>query len=186
MLKLVHKTILIVLASFSIFLILFDLFIKPIEQLLLIIITIYALMLAIIDYQLRRLKIFHEIFEYFNERYDKMNNDLNRLVKGLKINKCIQNNLNEDEEIFENRLIVYDYLNLCAEEYYWYRKGLINKRVWNNWLSGMRYFLKDIFILKIILEERKDCNIKDSYYGFLESDIINKILINNCDQVKTN
>ena len=51
----------------------------------------------------------HDFFKYFNDRYDKLNNDLNRI--------CL---LPADEVSIKEKSIIMDYLNLCSEEFYYY------------------------------------------------------------------
>jgi len=109
-------------------------------------------------------KTFLDAFKYFNERYDKLNECMNKIKDGKTI---------ENKNAYEVMLIVYDYLNLCAEEYYWYRQGLINQDVWYNWHNGMEYFFKCELVKIIVYEERHN---KDSYYCFYETELIGNIL----------
>lgn len=139
--------------------------------------SIIAITLTINYERFNKKKIFHEIFGYFNQRYDNLNENLNRLKEGkeLKFKDC--------EEIdFCKRLFIYDYLNLCAEEYYWYKEGMINNKVWKNWSNGMNYFLHNKEIINVIKTERGEPYNLESYYGFLQSDFIKEIL---CDYNKT-
>lgn len=94
------------------------------------------------------LKIFIELFEKFNQRYDQMNNDLNKILE--------KSELNEDD-----RLKLYDYFNLCGEEYLYYSRGYIFDEVWEAWQNGMKYFLKSEQVYKLWKEEEET----NSYYG---------------------
>ena len=127
-----------------------------------------------IDYRLKKTqksslklqneKIKHDFFKYFNERYDGLNNKL------LLISE-------ESDNIGEESVIM-DYINLCAEEYYFFKKdtNIIDVEVFNNWYSGMKhYFLMNKF-KNILMEEINDVNNKDSYYGFFESKFIKDLL----------
>ncbi len=58
--------------------------------------------------------------------------------------------------------ILYDYFNLCAEEYMYFNAGCIDSRVWLAWINGMRHFAGDPEILEIWNQELES----DSYYGF--------------------
>lgn len=112
-------------------------------------------------------KMFKELFDNFNTKYDNLNNDLNDLVDEInKLNAEDRKSRILDKR--ENKLIN-DYLNLCAEEYYWFTRGLIDTEVWMSWFSGIKIFFKEpIFIEKI---KKEISNIKlngDSYYGFFE------------------
>ncbi len=94
------------------------------------------------------LKIFIELFEKFNRRYDKMNDDLNKILEKSELNEV-------------DRLKLYDYFNLCGEEYLYYSRGYIFNEVWEAWQNGMKYFLKNEQIYKLWKEEKET----NSYYG---------------------
>jgi len=94
------------------------------------------------------LKIFIQLFEKFNQRYDQMNNELNKILK--------KSELNEDD-----RIKLYDYFNLCGEEYLYYSRGYIFDEVWEAWQNGMKNFLKNEQVYKLWEEDEKT----KSYYG---------------------
>ena len=62
--------------------------------------------------QLEDMQTFKELFNSFNERYDKLNEKLNRIVT-----KKTDASLSEDEID-----TLYDYFNLCVEEYLYFKK----------------------------------------------------------------
>jgi hypothetical protein len=111
------------------------------------------------QYRIENDKMFKELFIMYNDKYDnKFNNCLNKI----------------DEEVLKNphyelcekqKLVVIDYLNLCSEEYLWYKKGRIDKLAWNSWEKGMKYYLNISAIKNFIQNEKKQ---KDSYYGIFE------------------
>ena len=101
--------------------------------------------------QLEELQLFKELFTEFNCRYDKLNEDLNRIVDHPS-----DTELTDDEDNILN-----DYFNLCAEEYLFYKRGYIYPEVWRAWQNGMLYFLRDKRIREKWVEEFKS----DSYYG---------------------
>ncbi len=104
-------------------------------------------------------RMFKELFLMFNEKYDKRFN--NRLLEiDKKTTKDPNYQLSEDEHA-----LVIDYLNLCAEEYLWFWKGRIDRKVWDSWEDGMKYYLNIQSIRKIVEKEKKQ---KKSYYGFFE------------------
>lgn len=109
--------------------------------------------------QLEELQTFKELFNDFNNRYDKMNEKLNKMH-----GKPIDIALTENE-----RDILNDYFNLCSEEYLYYRKGYIYREVWISWCKGMLHFLEDERIKNKWFEEEKT----NSYYG-LTLEIIRK------------
>lgn len=104
-------------------------------------------------------KMFKELFIMYNEKYDKkFNNCLNEIDNYFSKNPNYE--LSEKQ-----KPIVIDYLNLCAEEYLWYKKGRIDKLAWNSWERGMNYYLNISAIKKFIQNEKKQI---DSYYGIFE------------------
>jgi hypothetical protein len=113
------------------------------------IITLY---LGLIKYWIDADAMFKTLFQSFNERFDKLNNDLNKVANG---DSPVGKTPNE---------VIQDYLNLCSEEFYWYKKGRIPKIVWNSWLAGMNDYLKSDQI-KSYFDSQKQYD--KSYYGFL-------------------
>lgn len=107
--------------------------------------------------------MFKSLFESFNKRYD---NKLNDLLNELKL---------DNEKIIElqhNDLII-DYLNLCAEEYLWYKKGRITPDVWGAWKAGIIENLSIPQVKDIYLKETKTPNQRKSFYGLCEELKIN-------------
>ncbi len=101
---------------------------------------------------LEELKTFKELFVEFNARYDRLNNELNNI---------------DNEENY--KAILDDYFNLCAEEYLFYKKGLIVTEVWHSWCKGMQIHLKK----PRVSEYWEDAQKEDSFYG-LTTAIIKK------------
>lgn len=95
---------------------------------------------------------FVALFKEFNARYDALNDDLNRIRK-LPATPLIES---KDEQ----RL--YDYFNLCAEEYLYFKGGYIDAEVWASWLRGMANFASSDVIRTIWSLELE----QGSYYGF--------------------
>lgn len=62
----------------------------------------------------------------------------------------------------EDTLLLYDYFNLCAEEYFYYKSGYIDIDVWQSWVEGMKYYASNPEIRRIWLSELQS----GSYYGF--------------------
>ena len=111
------------------------------------------------QYKIENDKMFKELFQGFNEKYDvSFNNALNQIVDKYQKNGNYE--LDDDEKD-----LVIDYINLCAEEYLWYKKGRIDADVWFAWENGMRYY----FLIKPISLVVTDENLqRDSYYGLFE------------------
>lgn len=97
-------------------------------------------------------KLFKELFGEFNARYDALNDDLNAILFGPHEGSLP---VNEREPLFS-------YFNLCAEEYFFYKAGYIDRRVWESWYRGMIFFFKH---LRVQALWEQDCEA-DSYYGF--------------------
>lgn len=108
---------------------------------------------------LEELKIFNELFKDFNKRYDQMNSALNKIRQPDG-----QSPQDLDAESIHR---LYDYFNLCGEEYLYFRKGYIYPEVWDAWRSGMRYFLEDGRIRELWEKEEKT----GSYYGLTLAEI---------------
>jgi len=103
----------------------------------------------------------------FNNRFEKMNFYLNILVESKPRN----NEYNYTRKEISNA--IHDYLNLCSEEYYFYRGGQIPTDVWSSWLKGIRfYYLGSDEIRKYFDDEFQKNG--DQYYGF------NKCIIECC------
>jgi hypothetical protein len=111
---------------------------------------LFSFMYFIQKQQLEEAQLFKELFVEFNSRYDDMNEELNRIKE---IKDKAQLNLADLN-------VLYDYFNLCGEEYLFYRKGYIYPEVWTAWCNGMI----DYFKCAIVNEMWKDENPK-SYYG---------------------
>jgi hypothetical protein len=97
-------------------------------------------------------QLFKGLFADFNMRYDKLNGDLYKIAAGALEPALTQ------EETF----LLYDYFNLCAEEYLYFKKGFVFPEVWTAWLNGMRVFASSPRIRTLWKEELKT----NSYYGF--------------------
>jgi len=107
-------------------------------------------------------RIFKELFQEFNKKYDcKFNNRLNDIVNL---------NIEFDKNGADYKLVI-DYLNMCSEQYLWKTKRRIDNIVWESWENGMLKILNADAINKIVIAEIKPImleNEKDSYYGFFQ------------------
>ena len=101
--------------------------------------------------RLEEMKLFREIFQECNNRYDHSNEKINAIIRS-----DISNELSKDDE---NTLD--DYFNLCGEEYLYYKQGYIYPDVWETWENGMKSVLTDSRVKEYWLKEKKS----DSYYG---------------------
>lgn len=102
--------------------------------------------------QLEEAKLIKELISDFNKRYDGLNNRLNDIGKTSSA---------EEQLSVKGTNTLYDYFNLCGEEYLYYRRGYIYPEVWNAWLKGMQSYFKDERIQGLWEDERGE----ESYYG---------------------
>ena len=100
--------------------------------------------------KLEELKMFKELFESFNARYDGMNSQLDD-IHGSQTEKLS----NEEKQALA------DYFNLCAEEYLYFCKGYIYPEVWRAWHNGMLFYLANPRIKRFWEEEAAS----NSHYG---------------------
>lgn len=111
------------------------------------------------QFQMENDRIFKELFIAFNEKYDNKFND--------KLNKIAFEHSEERPYILseEEKKLVIDYLNLCAEEYLWYTKGRIDDNVWSAWEIGILYFTSLKPIADVVTSEQ---GVRGSYYGLFD------------------
>lgn len=100
----------------------------------------------------QEINLFRELFREFNDRYDKLNKELNE-IHGRPPGEPLQT---------ADHGLLYDYFNLCAEEQMFAGAGCIDSTVWGAWQNGMRHFAQDPEIRAFWEQELK----QDSYYGF--------------------
>ena len=101
--------------------------------------------------KLDEIHLFKELFTKFNARYSDLNEALNQILQG------------DDEQELTTKEIdkLYDYFNLCGEEYFFYEQGYIPSKVWKAWSNGIKIFLQNKRIRKVWKNEVRT----DSYYG---------------------
>ncbi|MBR9860733.1 hypothetical protein GYB22_08300 [bacterium] len=85
--------------------------------------------------QLSEDQIFHDLFTDFNRRYDEINNTLYRIEQTF--NDSEPEELQRFPEIYSK---LNDFFNLCAEEYFWYKRKRIPNDIWKVWHNGMNYW----------------------------------------------
>lgn len=100
---------------------------------------------------LQETRLFTELFQAFNKRYDDLNQDVNRIA----IRESAGLSAGDQQSLM-------DYFNLCGEEYLYFRSGFIDPDVWLSWTSGMRFYAQVPAIRE--LWERELAG--ESYYGF--------------------
>lgn len=130
-----------------------------------------------------------DLFSQLNEKYDIINDYLVELVHlefNTELDSQVRGERNLDmmwEELFESEptqrpkviTSAFDYLNLCSEQYYWYKKGFIDENVWSCWKKGMQDWANDSFFLKNII--KREIERKASYYNSDFFEIFKKQLL---------
>lgn len=114
------------------------------------------------------LKITHqkmekELFKEFNERYDKLNDDLSKLdtVGNLSQLKEIKSSSDVSKTMYN---VLMDYFNLCSEQYYWYKRNRISQEIWDSWYSGMMFYYNSFPIVKAVWQDEIKGDGYKSYY----------------------
>ena len=102
-------------------------------------------------------RMMKDLFKEFNARYDKINHSLYKIEKKCKT-------LIELEKHPKLEYKLNDYFNLCAEEYFWYKKGRIDENIWLAWSDGMNDWYKGVEVIRDAWEaeiKKRGCK---SYY----------------------
>jgi hypothetical protein len=105
--------------------------------------------------KLAETELFHSLFTSFNARYDQMNGHLADILEGGGA-------ISPDD-----RKVVVDYFNLCAEEYLFFKEGYIHPQVWTAWCRGMLWYLRRHPFKNVWNEEVQT----DSFYGLTLNEI---------------
>jgi hypothetical protein len=108
-----------------------------------------------------------ELFKEFNKRYDKINHSLHKISKECKNLKDLEN-----KPKLENKLN--DFFNLCAEEYFWHKKGRIDKNIWSAWEDGMNDWYNNVEVIREAWQaeiKKRGCK---SYYINNKNDFFKK------------
>lgn len=104
------------------------------------------------------------LFKQFNERYDELNDELHILLVQQK-EKDEQLTLKSVREgSRDSYKCLNDYLNLCAEEHYWFKKGRVDPTVWKAWKTGIDWWFDKLDPLKELWENEKKNGNYNSYY----------------------
>lgn len=113
------------------------------------------------NYKLVNHKMQKELFAEFNQRYNELNGDLN-LLGNSSPSTFSHFFLAEDQARI--RGVIYDFFNLCSEEYYWKKEGRIPKKVWVSWEKGMNDIYNRSEVIQKLWEEECENGGYFSYY----------------------
>lgn len=131
-------------------------------------ISLILLMYTVVNLSKSRDEMFERLFNHFNTRFDEMNEDLNKIREGKfteNYSDTQKNAKNKSKVSKTEEEIILDYMNLCAEEYLWYKKCRIDPEVWKAWEEGMCYYLDHSTFRKVYFGRANE-NI--SYYGLFD------------------
>ncbi len=114
--------------------------------------AVFGLSYFVLKQHLAEAQLFKDLFTAFNHRYDKMNDRLYAVCA-----------VPSDQPLtLKEEMLLYDYFNLCAEEYLYFSKGYIYPEVWLAWHNGMKIFCGCPRICELWTKELRT----GSYYGF--------------------
>ncbi len=102
-----------------------------------------------------------QLFSEFNQRYDVLNEYLIKITKYKSLEE-LQEKEKDNYDVIRNKLN--DYFNLCAEEYYWFKKGRIDEDVWFSWEKGMNSWYANYPIIREAWEEEYNLFGAASFY----------------------
>lgn len=108
--------------------------------------------------RLEEVELFKELFKEFNSRYNELNESLSQIVQGNNRQDLIPGEINT----------LYDYFNLCGEEYLYYKEGYIYPEVWRAWRNGMKIYFQNKRIKEVWEKEF----LTDSYYGLNSAEFL--------------
>jgi hypothetical protein len=92
--------------------------------------AIGGLSVFLLKQQLDETHLFQTLFTEFNDRYDRLNGRLSKIV------------IEEGELEPSHKATLCDYFNLCAEEFLYFERGYIPPKVWTAWVNGMKQYLE--------------------------------------------
>ena len=118
----------------------------------------FTFLITVQKQKTEELSLFKQLFTEFNHRYDGLNAKLNAIP-----NEPMEKEIEGDE-----RNLLFDYFNLCGEEYLFYEQGYIYPQVWKAWYNGMKIFRRNPRVKNFWDKELKN----DSYYGLSFSDLL--------------
>lgn len=104
-------------------------------------------------------KLQKELFTEFNIRYNEINDYLEIISEYDSLEA-----LKRNDDFFFLRSKLNDYFNLCAEEYFWYKKGRIDDTIWKSWESGINSWYNNKPIIKEAWENEYKSFGHQSYY----------------------
>lgn len=137
-------------------------------------ISFAILVFSCVQFEIQHKKSEMDLFNDYNKKYDELNDDLAILTSKKDRKHDTKNKIKK-----KDKSLIIDYLNLCAEEYYWRNQGYISDELWKYWEIGIRSklkeFMNNIKVIDVIKNELKE---GDSYYGFFDSKLFKETFCN--------
>jgi hypothetical protein len=115
------------------------------------------------------------LFFSFNERYEKIRDDLDELVSWEIETEMYQRDGQSLEEVIDEAFAdptsgtpksfrtINKYTTLCSEQYYWYKKGSVDDEVWLSWKEAMLKWYGYSMTFRKIIEGEKEAKV--AYYS---------------------
>lgn len=123
-------------------------------------IALLGVALGIENYQRQKLELTFKLFTDFNCRYAELNSGLSDLCDLPPEPNGI---VSPEQQHLLNK-----YANLCAEEYFWYKKGLIDRTIWKSWEAGIQHYLaRSTVVHSFFRSELQQYGKGDTYYAQL-------------------
>ncbi len=108
-----------------------------------------------------------DLFNRFNSRYSELNGRLEdchnwEIETEIRSSNGYTRNLEEywiefrqKDPPFRSEYAdaIYDYLNMCSEQHYWYEKKFVDEEVWSCWRNGMKSWHQKLLVLQKIVED---------------------------------
>lgn len=124
--------------------------------------VIITVIFSVANKKMSHQKMEKELFTEFNKRYDELNDSLSLLTRSMTIDelKSTKSRIHK-KSLF---LVLIDYFNLCAEQYYWKEKGRISNNIWGAWHVGMKYYYDNFPVVKELWQQEIKGEGYKSYY----------------------
>lgn len=101
--------------------------------------------------KLEHAKMLKDLFKEFNERYDKIKNDLEDIVE-------------HPAKHLNSHSTVFTFFNICSEEYYWHKEGRLDDKIWRSWSTGMNDIYRKSKLIKDMWDVECEQEGYRSYY----------------------
>ena len=103
--------------------------------------------------RLKELEFFDRLFVRFTDKFSEVNQTIDAVLGARDKTAALSQ---------EERDHLFEYFNLCGEEYFYFQQGSIPKEVWLTWSVGMKAIFQDARILDLWDSDSGPV----AYYGF--------------------